>query len=107
LIDRERNIIFQDNVKTDKEEIVQKIKNLPPCTIAALEPVCSWRLYSEILEKNGIKTKVAHPLETKAISYNKLKNDRVDSLMLAELLRTNFLKSLLIIPGLKRKGIGF
>lgn len=92
LIDQQRNILLQAQIKVEEKEIKERTMSLPPNTRAALEPTCSWEKYSDLLKVNGIKeVKIAHPLKTKAISLNKLKNDKVDSLMLAELLRTNFL----------------
>jgi transposase len=102
LIDESSKILFQKKVRTKPEQILKEIKSLPSNTKAVLEPVCSWEKYGQLLEENGIETKIAHPLKTKAISYNRLKNDKVDSLILAELLRTRFLPQA-HLPSLKSR----
>lgn len=91
LIDEQGKIISQKEILVKKEEIEKAIDDLPQPVSAVLEPTCSWRLYSRILEKKGIKTEIAAPLQTRAIAINRLKNDKVDSEILAQLLRTNFL----------------
>ena len=44
-----------------------------------------WILLHDLLEDHGIDTLVAHPEKTKAIAWAKLKNDKVDSGILADL----------------------
>ena len=48
-----------------------------------------WYILHDTLEDNGIDTKVAHPAKTKAIAQAKLKNDKVDSAVLCDLLRAD------------------
>ena len=48
-----------------------------------------WILLHDMLEDNKIDTKLAHPAKTKAIAHAKLKDDKVDSEVLADLLRTD------------------
>lgn len=91
LLDEKGKIIFQKNVPVKEEVVKSEINLLPQQTKAVLEPTCSWRLYARTLEEEGVKVEIAHPLKTKAIAINRLKNDRVDSEILAQLLRTDFL----------------
>ena len=91
LIDNQGQIIDQKTVPVKQEEIEKAVNNLPRPVSAVLEPTCSWRLYSRILEKQGVKVALAAPLKVKAIASNRLKNDRVDSEILAQLLRMDFL----------------
>lgn len=48
-----------------------------------------WYILHDTLEDSGIDTKVAHPSKTKAIAQAKLKNDKVDSSVLCDLLRAD------------------
>ena len=48
-----------------------------------------WYILHDMLEENGIDTKVAHPAKTKAIAQAKMKNDKVDSAVLSDLLRAD------------------
>ena len=43
------------------------------------------------LEDGGFEVKLSHSLKTKAIAYAKVKTDKVDSVTLARLLRSNLL----------------
>lgn len=48
-----------------------------------------WMKVHDFLEDNGIDTLVAHPTRTKAIAHARLKNDKIDSDILADLLRAD------------------
>jgi transposase len=45
----------------------------------------------DMLEDLGVKVKIAHPYEVKAIAKAKIKTDKRDSMTLAHLLRTNYI----------------
>jgi len=51
----------------------------------------NWQWLYELLEGEGIEVKLSHPLKTKAIASGRVKNDKVDSLTLAQLLRGDLL----------------
>ena len=50
-----------------------------------------WIVLWDKLEENGLDLHLVHPLKTKAIASNKLKNDKLDANMLAKLLRGDML----------------
>lgn len=101
LIDEKRRILFQGKVTTAEKETVAALKTLPvpPSSIqAAIEPVSQWGWYADVLEKEGLKVKLVNTLNTKLIAQSRLKNDKVDSSVLAELLRTDFLPTAYLAP---------
>jgi transposase len=57
----------------------------------AMESTRSWYWLYDLLEENGIEVKLSHPLKTKAIASAKIKNDKIDSQILAYLLRADLL----------------
>ena len=57
----------------------------------AIEATPSWYWLYDYLEGEGFEVKLYHPLKTKAIAYAKVKTDKVDSVTLAHLLRSNLL----------------
>jgi len=57
----------------------------------ALEPISQWYFYADLLEKMGIDVHLANPLKVKAIASARIKTDRIDASVLADLLRTNLL----------------
>jgi transposase len=70
------------------------LKELPvdPKTISAvLEPVCGWRWVSNKIKESKIDIHIANPFKTRLIADNRLKHDKIDARILAELLRADFL----------------
>lgn len=61
-----------------------------PVTVA-MEATRSWYWLYDLLEETGVQVKLSHPLKTKAIASAKVKNDKIDSRILAHLLRADLL----------------
>lgn len=57
---------------------------------AVIEATFAWGWLADLLEDNTIEVMLAHPQKTKAIASARIKTDKVDSQILADLLRTNF-----------------
>lgn len=64
----------------------------------AVESTMNWIPFYENLEGLGCKVVLSNPLQTKAIASARIKNDKVDSKVLADLLRTNLLPTAYIQP---------
>jgi transposase len=56
----------------------------------------------DLLKEEGYDVKIAHPLMVKAIAYAKVKNDKVDARMLADLLRSDMIPEC-YIPGIETR----
>ena len=50
-----------------------------------------WMMLHDMLEEAGIETALLHPTKTKVIAYAKLKDDKVDSEVIADLLRSDMI----------------
>jgi transposase len=74
------------------------IGGLPPGTPAAFEAAFGWGWLVELLEGYGFAPHLVHPLQCKAIASARLKNDRVDAAILAQLLRADLLPEAWIAP---------
>lgn len=101
LIDNERNALWKRKVLTTEKDTLEAIMKLPvkPSSIqAAIEPVEQWGWYADTLEESGIKVKLVDTLKSKLIAQSRLKHDKVDSLVLAELLRSDFLPEAYLAP---------
>jgi transposase len=72
-------------------EIVDFLKSFGESMEIAIEATPSWYWLYDKLEDEGFEVKLSHPLKTKAIAYAKVKTDKVDSVTLAHLLRSNLL----------------
>jgi len=94
LIDGERKILYKKNLPTTKEGIARGVEEMeisPAQVEAAIEPVSQWGWYGDCLAEQGVTVRLVDVYKTKLIAGTKLKNDKVDALALAELLRSDFL----------------
>ena len=56
-----------------------------------MESGYNYQYLYDLLKSEGYNVKVAHPLMVKAIAYAKVKTDKVDARILADLLRTDMI----------------
>lgn len=89
--DYEGNIIKEDKVLTDKNQIRDFMKSLGQPVSIVLEPVSQWYTYADMLEELGNEVHLAHPMKVKAIASARIKTDKIDANVLADLLRANLL----------------
>ena len=57
----------------------------PRDMVVAMEATLGWYWLHDLLEEKGIEVKLSHPLKTKAIASARIKNDKIDSKVLAHL----------------------
>jgi transposase len=101
LMDNDRNILYKKNLSTSKQGILQGLReiNIEPRRVqAAIEPVSQWSWYGDLLKEHGMAVNLVNPFKTKLIAETKLKNDKVDAAILAELLRCDFLPTSYYAP---------
>src|SRR5437879_4031212 len=98
VIDAEGEVLANRNVPNGVEPIVKVIGGLPPGTPAALEAAFGTGWLVELLEGYGFDPHLVHPLRCKAIASARLKNDKVDAEILAQLLRADLLPEAWIAP---------
>ena len=72
-------------------EIIELFQGFSEPLTVAMEATHSWYWLYDLLEKSELEVKLTHPLKTKAIASAKVKNDKIDSRILAHLLRTALL----------------
>lgn len=63
-----------------------------------VEATYHWALFAEVFENFEGELALGHPLKNRLIAESRNKNDKVDSKVLADLLRTNFLARAWIAP---------
>lgn len=101
LINNKRDVLWEGKVLTDGEKTKSAALALPvpanECQ-AVIEPVELWGWYAEILEDCGIKVIMANPLQVALIAKSRMKYDKVDSKILAELLQTGYLPRSYLAP---------
>jgi len=78
--------------------MLRLIGELPSGTPVAFEAAFGWSWLAELLEDYGFEAHMVHPLRCKAIASARLKNDKVDAAILAQLLRADLLPEAWIAP---------
>ena len=98
VIDQDGKVLANRNVNNGVTPILSVIGGLPPGTPAAFEAAYGWGWLVELLEDYGFEPHLVHPLQCKAIASARLKNDKVDAAILAQLLRADLLPEAWIAP---------
>ena len=98
VIGADGGVLANRNVPNGVEPILKVIGGLPPGTPAAFEAAFGWGWLVELLEDYGFAPHLVHPLQCKAIASARLKNDKVDAAILAQLLRADLLPEAWIAP---------
>ena len=86
------------NVVNGSEPLLRLIGDLPSGTPVAFEAAFGWGWLARLLEDYGFEAHLVHPLRCKAIASARLKNDKVDAAILAQLLRADLLPEAWIAP---------
>ena len=94
LMDNDRNILFKKNMATSEDAMSKALADIaldPKEIQAAIEPVSGWGWYGDCLEARGLSVRLVDVYKSKLIAGTKLKNDKVDSKILADMMRSDFL----------------
>src|SRR5258705_10224657 len=86
------------NVVNGSTPMLRLIGDLPSGTPVAFEAAFGWGWLAGLLEDYGFEAHLVHPLRCKAIASARLKNDKVDAAILAQLLRADLLPEAWIAP---------
>ena len=84
------NTVKQGKIPTEKDKIQEFFSDFENITIA-IEACNTWEYIYNLLELDGHKVILAHPMKTRIIAESKIKTDKIDAKILANLLRTGFL----------------
>lgn len=90
-MDQEGNILGRWNVFNEGRELDQIFLKVGNDFSAVLEASGTWPVMYDLLEERVSKVTLAHPLKVRAIADAKIKNDKIDSKVLADLLRANLI----------------
>jgi transposase len=80
-----RHTKVPDEIRTSLTEALEG------CDEVALEACYGWEWMGDLIEDMGLSVHLAHPYKTRLIAEAKVKTDKVDAEVLAQLLRTKFL----------------
>jgi len=97
-VDSDGIIIKEAKLNNNNFEILNYFNSIGKDHIATVETTGGWYWMNDLLSSQGINLTLAHAKYLKAISYAKVKTDKVDSHILAQLLRLNFIPEAYKIP---------
>ena len=98
VVTEDGTVQLNKNVVNGSEPMLRLIGELPSGTPVAFEAAFGWSWLAELLEDYGFEAHMVHPLRCKAIASARLKNDKVDAAILAQLLRADLLPEAWIAP---------
>jgi transposase len=89
-MDQQGNILTRSKVLNQRESFLKFLSSYPPSkSRIVLEATWNWYWLWDLLEEQGYRLQMAHPLKTKAIASARIKTDKIDSEILAHLSRSN------------------
>lgn len=86
--------VVSKKIQTDKNEVtnfINAVKKQSNNLSVVLEPISQWHYYADLLQGLGLDVHLAHPMKVKAIASARVKTDKIDASILADLLRGNLL----------------
>src|SRR5689334_18108638 len=98
VVTEDGKVQLNKNTVNGTEPILRLIGDLPAGTPVAFEAAFGWSWLAELLEDYGFDPHLVHPLRCKAIASARLKNDKGDAAILAQLLRADLLPEAWIAP---------
>jgi transposase len=97
-VDSDGKIIKEAKLNNNNFDILNYFSSIGKEHSATVETTGGWYWINDLLSSKGIKLTLAHAKFVKAIAYAKVKTDKVDSHILAQLLRLNFIPEAYKIP---------
>lgn len=90
-LDADGRLVKQQKLKNHPDLLRHYFRKLGGCHRAVVETTTGWYWLADLLDQEGIDLRLAHAKHLKAISYAKVKTDKVDSETLAQLLRADLI----------------
>jgi len=94
---KEGELIKEGKIKTEKEDIEELFSGLENLEIS-VEATSNYEYFYDLLESLGHKVVLVHPLKTRGIGEAKIKVDKRDTKILADLLRWNLVRTSYVPP---------
>jgi len=99
VLDKEGEILMRKRLyHEDEQDVADFFEQFPKDTSVAMEATIGWPWLSDFLEALKFDVHLAHPLKLRLIAEARLKTDKIDAWVLAQLLRTGFLPESYLAP---------
>jgi len=96
-------ILNSSKVDNRKEEIISYLNNFDQPGKAVIEATFAWGWLADLLSENKIQVMLAHPQKVKAIASAQIKTDKIDSEILAKLLKSDLIPEAYYSPKEERE----
>jgi len=87
ILDREGEVLPHKNIRSNPEAFLKAVEPFREDLVVAVECIFTWYWLADLCRQEGIEFVFGHALYMKAIHGSKAKNDKVDALKIATLLR--------------------
>ena len=87
IMNQEGDVVLHRNMQTKPENFLRAIEPFREDLVVAVECIFTWYWLADLCADEGIHFVLGHALYIKAIHGGKAKNDRIDSLKIATILR--------------------
>jgi transposase len=98
VVDREGYTVFERKFKNSPAEFDTLLKEVDKDSKLVLESCSVWQHIYDYMSDAGFDVVVAHPLKVRPIAEARVKTDKIDATVLANLLRTNMLPTSWVAP---------
>jgi len=98
VLDQEGRVLLHRDLPTDPDVFLKAIAPFRENLAVAVECIFTWYWLADLCAREGIDFVLGHALYMKAIHGGKAKNDRIDSLKIATLLRGGMLPQAYVYP---------
>ena len=98
VLDQKGNVQFHQNMNNERDLFLKFIKPFRKNLVIAAECIFSWYWLADLCHDESIPFVLGHALYMKAIHGGKAKNDRIDSLKIAKLLRSGMIPQAYVYP---------
>ena len=98
VLDHEGEVLLHRNMPANPPSFLKAVAPYRDNLVVAVECIFTWYWLADLCEKEGISFVLGHALYMKAIHGGKAKNDRIDALKIATLLRGGMLPQAYVYP---------
>lgn len=105
VMDEKGRVVKEAKVSSTGEAVNRFLRDaVDGKSVAVLEAGRNWQVMYDLLDEEVDEVKLAHPYKVKAIAEARIKTDKIDSKILAHLLRTNLIPEAYVPSKRTRKG---
>ena len=98
ILDQSGEILLHRNMRANPEAFLKAVAPYREDLVVAVECIFTWYGLADLCRREGIRFVLGHALYMKAIHGGKAKNDRIDALKIASLLRGGMIPQAYVYP---------